>query len=72
MHLIKMLEEDASNLLEYMKANGLIANAGKTAFVLLNTKKTIPQTFRFFRNYTLFRERKLGDGQSLNIQSSPP
>ena len=34
-----MLEEDASNLLEYMIANGLIANAGKPAFVLLNAKK---------------------------------
>ena len=34
-----MLEEDAANLLEFMKANGLVVNPGKTAFVLLNVKQ---------------------------------
>ena len=34
-----MLEEDANNLLNFMAANGLVANPSKTAFILLNAKK---------------------------------
>ena len=33
-----MMEEDASYLLKFMASNGLVANAGKTAFILLNVK----------------------------------
>ena len=34
-----MLEEDALNVLKFMVSNGLVANASKTAFLLLNLKK---------------------------------
>ena len=34
-----MLEEDANNLLNFMAANGLVANPSKTAFILQNAKK---------------------------------
>ena len=37
--MVKILEADAANLLEFMKANGLVANPGKTAFILLNANK---------------------------------
>ena len=36
--MIKHLEEDAENVLSYA-SNGLIANASKTSFVILNLKK---------------------------------
>ena len=35
---ITRLEEDASKVLSYMASNGLVANAKKTSFLLLNSK----------------------------------
>ena len=37
--LLRMMEEDAKNLLNFMKTNGLVANPSKTAFLLLNARK---------------------------------
>ena len=34
------MEKDADQVLRYMASNGLVANAKKTAFLLLNAKKT--------------------------------
>ena len=36
-----MLEEDAYNVLKFMASNGLVANPGKTAFMLLNHKQEL-------------------------------
>ena len=36
--VIKMLEEDADNVLRFMASNGLVANASKTALMFLNLK----------------------------------
>ena len=33
------MEEDAFQVLKYMASNGLVANAKKTAFLLLNSKQ---------------------------------
>ena len=36
---IKLMEADANRVLQYMASNGLVANAKKTSFLLLNSKK---------------------------------
>ena len=36
---IKLMEEDANLVLKYMASNGLVANAKKTSFLLLNCKQ---------------------------------
>ena len=38
--LIMKMEEDASNVLSFMASNGLVANASKTSFVVLNLCKS--------------------------------
>ena len=40
--LIKMLEEYAQNILEYMASNGLVTIPSKTGLILLNVKSEIP------------------------------
>ena len=40
--VIRNLEEDANLVLKYMASNGLVANAKKTAFLVLNGKHTDP------------------------------
>ena len=37
--VLKMLEEDAKNVLMFMASNGLVANPNKTAFMILNHKQ---------------------------------
>ena len=37
--VINGVEEDAKNVLKYMASNGLVANAKKTSFLLLNVKQ---------------------------------
>ena len=39
--VIRMLEEDAKNVLQFMASNGLVANPKKTAFMILNHKQDI-------------------------------
>ena len=34
------MEEDAENVLKYMASNGLVANAAKNSFLVLNYKQT--------------------------------
>ena len=36
--MIENLEEDATNILQFMVSNGLVANSSKTEFMLLNSK----------------------------------
>ena len=36
--LIKMLEEDSQNVLNFMASNGLVTNASKTALIIMNLK----------------------------------
>jgi hypothetical protein len=36
---IKLMEEDAKQVLKFMASNGLVANANKTSFLLLNSKQ---------------------------------
>ena len=36
---VSMMEEDAAQVLKYMASNGLVANAKKTSFLLLNAKQ---------------------------------
>ena len=36
--LIKRMEEDAASVLSFMASNGLVANANKTSFLILNQK----------------------------------
>ena len=36
---MKKLEEDATNILEFMASNGLVANPTKTVFMMLNNKR---------------------------------
>ena len=36
--MLENLEEDATNILEFMASNGLVANPNKTEFMLLNNK----------------------------------
>ena len=36
---VRMMEEDAEQVLKYMASNGLVANAKKTSFLLLNAKQ---------------------------------
>ncbi len=38
--VMRKLEEDATNILEFMASNGLVANPTKTVFMMLNNKKT--------------------------------
>ena len=42
--IIEMLEEDAQNILEFMASNGLVANASKTAFMVLNHKQDLTKS----------------------------
>ena len=37
--MIENLEEDATNILQFMASNGLVANSSKTEFMLLNNKE---------------------------------
>ena len=37
--VMRKLEEDATNILEFMASNGLVANPTKTVFMMLNNKK---------------------------------
>ncbi len=37
--VMKKLEEEATNILEFMASNGLVANTTKTVFMMLNNKK---------------------------------
>ena len=37
--VMRKLEEDATNILEFMASNGLVANPTKTVFMMLNDKK---------------------------------
>ena len=39
--VLKKLEEDAINILEFMASNGLVANSAKTEFLLINTKDKV-------------------------------
>ena len=43
--IIKMLEENAMSFLKNMASNGLVANAKKTTFLLLNLKNNTPIHF---------------------------
>ena len=42
--VIKMLEEDAKQVLMFMASNGLVANPKKTAFMILNHKSDLETT----------------------------
>ena len=41
--VIKNLEEDANNILNYMASNGLVANASKTVFMILGLSKQLKE-----------------------------
>ena len=41
--LVQDVEEDANKVLQYMASNGLVANAKKTSFLLLNYKQSDPK-----------------------------
>jgi hypothetical protein len=41
--VLKNVEEDANKVLQYMASNGLVANAKKTSFLLLNYKQCDPK-----------------------------
>jgi hypothetical protein len=60
--VISMLEEDAKNVLAFMASNGLVANASKTALIIMNNglykikdESKVPITIRI-GNYTVIQE----------------
>ena len=51
------MEEDADIVLRYMASNGLVANASKTSFIMLNYKKSEPQLSLKIGGETVTREK---------------
>ena len=45
--VMRKLEEDATNILEFMASNGLVANPTKTVFMMLNNKKIGPEKLQW-------------------------
>ena len=54
--VLKNVEEDANRVLQYMASNGLVANAKKTSFLLLNYKKCEPKISVKVGNESVTRE----------------
>ena len=54
--VLKNVEEDANKVLQYMASNGLVANAKKTSFLLLNYKKCEPKISVRVGNDSVTRE----------------
>ena len=49
--LLKLLEEDAQNVLNFMASNGLVANPKKTALIFL---RKLPDLSRTIQNQKIF------------------